>query len=209
MAAEASLLGMTSISPELGTRVLGQLLREAPAQVAVMALDMRQWMQLFPQAADTPLLSELARDADSDRQESRPSPVRDELLAMASGPSRAAHLTRYLRERVAAVLGLDITGVAVDQPLTDLGFDSLMALELRNRCEAGLGVRLSPTLIWAHPTVDDLVPELAQRMGVELEEDGEAPEAEAEPEVADERSAEELARALEGQLARLEEADVS
>jgi polyketide synthase 12 len=204
MAADTSLRGMTSVSPELGTRVLGRLLREGPAQVAVMSLDLRQWAQLFPQASELPLLEELARETSAEARAAGPSPVREELLGIASGAERLTHLLGYVREQVAAVLGLEVSKVESRQPLTDMGFDSLMALELRNRCEAGIGVRLSPTLIWAHPTLGELVPELARRMGVDLG-DGPTPEmGEDAPDVVDDLSTEELAEALAEQLEHLE-----
>jgi len=57
----------------------------------------------------------------------------------------------------------------VNKPLKSLGLDSLMALELRNRLEADLGLKLSATLVWNHPTVTALVPHLADRMGIPLE----------------------------------------
>lgn len=45
-----------------------------------------------------------------------------------------------------------------------MGFDSLMALELRNRIEAALGLKLSATLLWNYPTVAALTPYLLGRV---------------------------------------------
>jgi hypothetical protein len=45
-----------------------------------------------------------------------------------------------------------------------MGIDSLLALELRNRVEAMLGLTLPSTLLWAHPTVADLAGHLTQRL---------------------------------------------
>ena len=50
-----------------------------------------------------------------------------------------------------------------------MGLDSLMGLELRNRLEAGAGISLPATAIWNHPTVAQLAPQIAARIGVALE----------------------------------------
>jgi len=37
-------------------------------------------------------------------------------------------------------------------PLTNLGFDSLTALQLRNQLEADLALKIPATAVWTHPT---------------------------------------------------------
>jgi acyl carrier protein len=55
------------------------------------------------------------------------------------------------------VLGLDPeTSVDVQQPLRDLGLDSLMAVELRNALAEALDRTLPATLLFRHPTLDAL-----------------------------------------------------
>jgi phthiocerol/phenolphthiocerol synthesis type-I polyketide synthase C len=49
--------------------------------------------------------------------------------------------------------------------MESLGLDSLMALELRNRLEASLGITLPAALIWAYPTISGLAGALCERMG--------------------------------------------
>jgi acyl carrier protein len=54
---------------------------------------------------------------------------------------------------VAAVLGKpSLSDINADSAFQDLGFDSLTAVELRNRIKSGTGLTLSPTVIFDHPT---------------------------------------------------------
>ncbi|HAJ59522.1 MAG TPA: hypothetical protein DCP31_09835 [Cyanobacteria bacterium UBA8543] len=63
----------------------------------------------------------------------------DRLLA-AAPEERKSLLESGLRELFAKVLGFSTAKVDLQQPLYSLGLDSLMAVELRNRIEANLGV---------------------------------------------------------------------
>ena len=77
-------------------------------------------------------------------------------------PSSERHtaLVHWLQEQVAAVLRCGIDRVVPDKALRSLGLDSLMALELRNRLERGLYLKLSATLAWNYPTVTALAAHL-------------------------------------------------
>ncbi|GAB4196039.1 MAG: hypothetical protein Fur006_43060 [Coleofasciculaceae cyanobacterium] len=65
--------------------------------------------------------------------------TRDRILA-ATLKERESLLESGLRELFARVLGFPATKIDPQQPLYSLGLDSLMAVELRNRIEASLGV---------------------------------------------------------------------
>jgi polyketide synthase 12 len=77
-----------------------------------------------------------------------------------------------LRSHMATVLGLgDPQGIGADLAFQDHGFDSLTAVELRNRLKAATGLTLSPTLIFDYPTPTTL----AEYMRREVVGDAEAP----------------------------------
>lgn len=67
-------------------------------------------------------------------------------------------------EQVAAVLGHDPSTVEPGQPLTDLGFDSLTAVELRNRLIAATGLRFTTGVVFDHNSLEDLAEHVLQRL---------------------------------------------
>ncbi|MEV7190112.1 type I polyketide synthase, partial [Kitasatospora sp. NPDC093102] len=74
-------------------------------------------------------------------------------------------LLDFARRQVATVLGHgEADGVAANQSFKALGFDSLMAVELRNRLNSATGLRLPATLIFDHPTPTALADHLRRQL---------------------------------------------
>ncbi|HET9379394.1 MAG TPA: SDR family NAD(P)-dependent oxidoreductase, partial [Streptomyces sp.] len=93
----------------------------------------------------------------------QPSDLAGRLAALP--PSDRHHtLVRLVREQAATVLGHRPDSLATGGTFKDLGFDSLTAVELRNRLSAATGLRLSSGLVFDHPDADSLAGHLAEQL---------------------------------------------
>ncbi|GAA0727873.1 SDR family NAD(P)-dependent oxidoreductase [Dactylosporangium roseum] len=82
-----------------------------------------------------------------------------------AAPERRKALLSLVRSNAATVLGHAGTGaVAAEASFKSLGFDSLTAVELRNRLAAATGLRLHTALVFDYPEVAVLVDHLLERL---------------------------------------------
>lgn len=135
-------MGMGTIDPARGLRALAMALCCDSPQLAIMPVRWKQLARHVDPDREPPLLVDIL--ATLTRTSNLPTQAVYEQVANASPEERADLTLAYLRDTVSAVLGLDPLRLDLDQPLTELGIDSLMAVEVRNRISAGLRVMLNP-----------------------------------------------------------------
>src|SRR3954449_8901390 len=144
-------LGLVPLSPDDGlalfdrARATGEALL-FPAQLDLAAVRAQARSGMLP----APLRG-LVR-APARRAQEAPGSLTRRIASLPEAEREAAVLDA-VRGQVAAVLGHS-SGEAIDarRPFKDLGFDSLGAVELRNRLTQATGVRLPSTLVFDYPT---------------------------------------------------------
>src|SRR5262249_49756945 len=139
--------GVESFTPGEALAVLERLLRGESTQVGVLRLDWLRWAQSSGRTPIPPRFAELGREARKEEEASAGGGLRlDRRRLLALAPEeRRSRLAAYLCDQVGRVLGLPAAQVDVTRPVGKLGLDSLMAVELKNRIEADLGV--GPTVV--------------------------------------------------------------
>ncbi|NEP72540.1 MAG: type I polyketide synthase [Okeania sp. SIO2G4] len=156
--------GIRTIQPEQGMEALESLLSGSQGQVGVFPVNWSQFLTV-PGMQKMPLLSELISTQPSVPQKSG---LLEKLEAIAIS-ERMELFTTHIRSMIAQTLGLkDGQKLERRQPLFDLGLDSLMAVELKNRLELTLQTSLSSTLLFDYPTLEALVEHLADVIPLEF-----------------------------------------
>ncbi len=73
-------------------------------------------------------------------------------------------IAAHLQEQVVATLQIDVSRISRSTSFQSLGFDSIRAAELQSRLIRLTGLPLSITLLWNHPTIDELADVLVDKM---------------------------------------------
>jgi acyl carrier protein len=169
--------GVGSISTAEGLEILGGLADAGEPHVAVLPLEWRAFAASYAADSRPALLSTVARGGarqPEPREESGLPSLRERIAGLPPSEGR-----RLLHDHVCAVvkrvLGVESTFVLEPQQgLRDLGMDSLMAVELRNELQRGVGQPLPSTLAFDYPVLEGLSAHLATLLGME-EADAQAP----------------------------------
>lgn len=153
-------LGVPALAPDDAMALLAAALTDPSPVLAAAAFDLTALAGPNTPPSARELLTDLLAGISAIGADAGAAPD----LSGIDDPFERAELVRqFVLGQVATIVGA--TG-AIDPtvPFRDLGFDSLMAVDLRNRLEAVLGQPMSASMVFAYPTVDQLVGELIERM---------------------------------------------
>ncbi|MEV6021111.1 SDR family NAD(P)-dependent oxidoreductase [Streptomyces sp. NPDC051997] len=145
-------LGHRSLTPDQGSALVELALRRRAPHLIATSLDLPRLRETTAAADDgTAALWRSLLPASRTAQDGGAGLA--DRLARLTEADRAARVLALVREEASRALGLrSAESVGPDQPLRELGMDSVTAVELRNRIATRIGARLPATLLFDHPT---------------------------------------------------------
>ena len=161
--------GLRLLEPGRALAALEQLLADDETVLAVADVDWAKFAPTFTAARSWPLLNEIpeARQEMAAGPPPAAGPAGELATRLAGVPAaeRERLLTNLVRSHAAVVLGhASPEGVQADRAFRDMGFDSLTAVELRDRLTAAIGLKLPSTLVFDYPSPAILARQLATRL---------------------------------------------
>jgi phthiocerol/phenolphthiocerol synthesis type-I polyketide synthase D len=164
------------MTPAEGIEALESVIAGGSTRTGVARLRLDRAAAAFPEIHQigffTSLVAELeSLDADDDWAGT------DALREMDSGEANRVVLAR-LRKRISAIMGFsDESAIDMDQPLTELGLDSLMAVRMRNTVRGDLGVEPPVALLLQGASLADLAVDLIRQLGLAEQDPADRPNA--------------------------------
>ena len=156
-------LGRNELTSAQALAILGDLLRGGYGDVAALELDWKILGRALP-AAKSPKFDVLRARAESP---GGAGPVDSDIGAQLRGMPReeaSELLTELVSAEIAEILGLAPERLDLDEPITEMGLDSLMGLELRTALEEKLGIEFPLMAISDGASIHRLVERVAKEV---------------------------------------------
>ncbi|MDI5968589.1 type I polyketide synthase [Streptomyces sp. SL13] len=152
--------GLVPMAPADCLAALAQALDGDETRVTVADVDWEPFLAGYTAARRRPLIEDLPQArALTERPAAAPAgqgDIRRKVAGMSEAEQRTA-LAELVSTTVADVLGhADASSIEADRPFVELGFDSLSAVEVRNKLNLATGLALPAMLVFDHPTVTDV-----------------------------------------------------
>ncbi|RLK24975.1 acyl transferase domain-containing protein [Micromonospora sp. M71_S20] len=148
--------GVAAMEAEEGLALFDAACRTTDAALVPARLDLAAMKVQFAGGSIPPLYRALIRTPARAAAATTGASLVQQLAGLGD-TERAAALVEIVRGQAAAVLGYpDPAAIEPRRAFSEFGFDSLTAVEMRNRLNNAFGMRLPATLVFDYPTPHDL-----------------------------------------------------
>jgi acyl transferase domain-containing protein/acyl carrier protein len=155
---ESARRGILEMAPERAVAELQLALDRGETCLTVARIDWQRYAPSYASARVRPLIEGLPEvqralgQAGEPREDAHGGALAARLAGLSSRERERAAV-ELVCSHAAVVLGHEeVADVQAQRPFKELGFDSLMAVQLRDRLQTATGLRLPSTLVFDHPT---------------------------------------------------------
>jgi acyl transferase domain-containing protein/aryl carrier-like protein len=136
--------GIELITPEVGMQILARVLGQRPAQLTVISANWAVARETSPLGTLPPMFKLLGAQVEEPATgDGNSDDGLLQQLSAAEAAERQSLLTSHLQGLVARVLQFDADQLTGQEPLTSLGMDSMMAIEMKHRLAGSVKVDIS------------------------------------------------------------------
>lgn len=166
--------GIRLIDPDDALTALDQALAAGVPGVGVADVDWSTFAPLYAHRGGGHLLDDMSDAATETTTDAEPPSTLAAELGELAPRRRMARLSAFIREQVAALLGVEPSSIPAGKGFFEIGMDSFLQVELRGRLKDALGISLPPTVALEHHTADILARHLlVDRLGLPVGDEGE------------------------------------
>ncbi|HKP43419.1 SDR family NAD(P)-dependent oxidoreductase, partial [Mycobacterium sp.] len=157
------------ITPSEGVEALESLVGGDFARVGVGRMRLDRAIAAIPEFRELGYFERVVEEFETSNVDNRSTgddrggavaPVRD--WSQIPADDRPSELATRLRAILARELRTSASAVNMDQPFPELGLDSMMAMTVLKETQQLVGIDLSATMLWNHPTISSLAVYLAE-----------------------------------------------
>jgi acyl transferase domain-containing protein/NADPH:quinone reductase-like Zn-dependent oxidoreductase/acyl carrier protein/SAM-dependent methyltransferase len=157
--------GTGALTPAEVTSLMESFLTGHATQMSAIRVDWAKWRQSFRGMQDNPLVERIFAAGVETQEAGAGSNDWRQKIQAAPADERNAVIGQAVRDVVGSVLRVKPDSLREDQPLTDLGLDSLMGVEIETMLESSIGVALPPTSLMRARTIGQIATLIAGQMG--------------------------------------------
>ncbi|OII73490.1 type I fatty acid synthase, partial [Cryptosporidium ubiquitum] len=158
------LVGMNYISKSIGQKIIFDLFstlnyEENRKFATIMCLPIK-WKTYFNtvySGEKIPLFSSINMNVKTEK-------LQNTMLMKMSEDEREKYIEKQIISLSKSILGVEIK--SLDQPLQDIGIDSLAALEFRNALSRKFNIKLSATTLFDYPTIKGIKDHISEKLSI-------------------------------------------
>lgn len=150
--------GLVPVSPAALSQAWDLVLTDDPVQFIFADLDLEKWAAANERTKQNRFYANVIRAEQDQAAKTK------DAYSWRNLKEARKFITEELKARVSAITKIPLSKMREDSTFKQMGIDSLMALQLKNKLQEAFGLNLNVSSIWSHPTIEKYQEYLAEAL---------------------------------------------